>query len=82
MLLKLTKLPAINPTKPRQNRNTFLNISIFPSVELLRSVQYVRLCMIGGAIKAKVEELIEPTKLINKSSFGIAAAIATKRKYR
>ena len=35
--------------------------------------------MIGGAISAKVEELIDPTKLINRSSFGIAAASATKK---
>ena len=34
--------------------------------------------MIGGAISAKVEELIDPTRLMNRSSFGIAAASATK----
>ena len=35
--------------------------------------------MIGGAISAKVEELIDPTRLMNRSSFGIAAASATKK---
>ena len=78
MFRKLTKLPAMNPTKPRQNKNAFLNISIDPYFEDFSSLQYVRVCIIGGAIKAKVEELIDPTKLMNKSSFGIAAAIATE----
>ena len=77
ILRKLTKLPAINPTNPRQNKKIFLNISIFPYFEDLSSLQYVRLCIIGGAIRANVEELIEPTKLMNKSSLGMAAASAT-----
>ena len=77
MLRKLTKLPAINPTKPRQNKKIFLNTSIIPYFEDLNSLQYVRVCIIGGAIRANVDELIEPTKLMNKSSLGMAAASAT-----
>ena len=34
--------------------------------------------MMGGAIKAKVEELTAPTNEIKRSSLGIAAAKATK----
>ena len=79
MFDKLTKPPAINPTKPRAKRNTFRTIRNWPNDEHFSSLQYVRLCIIGGAIKANVEELIEPTKLIKRSSFGIAAAIATKK---
>ena len=55
-------------------------MSIFPYLDVLSSLQYVRLWIIGGAINARVEELIEPTKLINKSSFGMAAASATENK--
>ena len=36
--------------------------------------------MMGGAIKAKVEELTAPTKEMKRSSFGIAAAKATVKK--
>ena len=36
--------------------------------------------MMGGAIKAKVEELTAPTKEMKRSSLGIAAAKATVQK--
>ena len=74
----LTKLPAINPTKPKTKRNKFLKRRNFPDGFVVNSSQYVRVCMMGGAINANVEELIEPTKLMNKSSLGIAAASATE----
>ena len=34
--------------------------------------------IIGGAIKAKVDELIAPTREIKRSNFGIAAAKETE----
>ena len=35
--------------------------------------------MIGGAIKAKVDELIAPTREMKRSNFGIAAARVTEK---
>ena len=40
--------------------------------------QKVTVSMMVGAIKAKVEELTDPTNEINRSSLGTAAAKATK----
>ena len=80
MLCILTKLPARNPAKPRTNKNVFLSMSTFPIEVLLKSSQYVRVWIIGGAINANVDELIEPTKLMNKSSLGIIDASVTKNK--
>ena len=54
-------------------------MSTFPIEVLLKSSQNVRVWIIGGAINANVDELIEPTKLMNKSSFGIIDASVTKK---
>ena len=74
MFMMLTKLPVTNPRKPTTKRNTFL-ISLH--LNLPQSGQNVTVSIIGGAIKAKVEELTAPTKDINKSICGMAAASAT-----
>ena len=80
IFLRLTKLPAGNPTNPKTKRNKFIKRTNFPDGFVVNSPQYVRVCITGGAINANVEELIEPTKLMNKSSFGIAAASANVSK--
>ena len=56
-------------------RNTFRHSRhfIFPICG-----QKVTVSMMVGAIKAKVEELTDPTNEINRSSLGTAAAKATK----
>ena len=70
----LTKLPVKKPTKPITNRNKFLNSL---HLYLPQSGQNVTVSMMGGAIKANVEELTAPTNEINRSIFGMAAASAT-----
>ena len=42
--------------------------------------QKVTVSMMGGAIKARVEELTAPTNEMKRSSLGIAAAKATVKK--
>ena len=69
----LTKVPVTNPRNPIRNKNAFLIILKHPI-----SCQFVIVSIIGGAIKAKVDELIAPTREIKRSNFGIAAARETE----
>ena len=73
IFIKLTKLPVKNPKKPIKKRIEFLNIRPFPIV-----CQLVAVSMIGGAIKANVDELTAPTREMNRSNLGIAAANETE----
>ena len=74
IFIKLTKLPVMNPRKPMEKRKTFLKILKGPI-----SCQLVTVSIIGGAISAKVDELIAPTREMKRSNLGIAAAKATEK---
>ena len=74
MFCTLTKVPVTNPKKPTVNKKTFLSSL---HLNFPQSGQFVTVSIIGGAIRAKVEELTAPTSEISRSIFGIAAARAT-----
>lgn len=77
MSLTLVIVPATIPTTPSRSKNMFLAILNLPDSPL-KSSQKTIVCMMEGAINAKVEELTAPINDINKSIFGIAAASPTK----
>lgn len=77
MFLMLMKLPVMKPRKPTRNRKILRE-----SLSLPISGQNVTVSRMGGAIKARVEELTAPTKDMNRSSFGMAAARPTAHKTR
>ena len=51
-----------------------------PTVIKLNCYQKVTVSMIGGAMRANVDELTAPTKEMNRSRRGMAAPSATGRK--
>ena len=63
-----------NPRKPSVKRKRFLD-----ALQAETFPQLVTVSMIGGAIKAKVDELIAPTREMKRSNFGIAAARVTEK---
>lgn len=63
-----------NPRKPSVKRKRFLD-----TLQADNFSQLVTVSMIGGAIKAKVDELIAPTREMKRSNFGIAAARVTEK---
>ena len=67
----LTYDPVTNPKKPRINRHRFLK-----ALDQEHLSPCVTVSKIAGAINANVELDTAPTKDINKSSLGIAAAKA------
>ena len=74
MFCTLTKVPVTKPKKPTVNRKMFL---MSFHLNFPQSGQFVTVSIMGGAIRAKVEELTAPTSEISRSIFGIAAARAT-----
>ena len=75
MFCTLTKVPVTKPKKPTVNRKMFL---MSFHLNFPQSGQFVTVSIMGGAIRAKVEELTAPTREISRSIFGIAAARATE----
>lgn len=69
----LTKEPVRKPRNPTMKRKTLRAI-----LHLVASDQLVTESMIGGAIKASVDELTAPTREMNRSNFGMAAASETR----
>ena len=76
MSVTLTIVPATIPTIPSISKNKFLAILSFPEVPS-KSSQNTIVCMIEGAINAKVDEATAPIKEIKRSILGTAAASAT-----
>ena len=75
----LTIVPAIIPIIPRKNRKPFLAILSLPETPL-KSFQNTIVCIIEGAINARVDEATAPINEMKRSIFGIAAANATSFK--
>jgi len=77
MFLTLTNVPVMNPIKPIVKISKFFSIIHFE-----HSLPFVIVSITGGAMRARVELEMEPTKEMKRSSLGIAAARANVRRTR